>query len=298
MPPSPASEPPKVGLKREIPRSPALVRGRNAASDPASTPSLTAIASVTASTARPPVVALVTAYNEAETVAEVVRVLRETPGVDRVHVLDDASTDATADLARAAGAVVHTLPVRVPVGEAILRGVNTIEDEDTWLLLCDGDLRGLRVDHVSRILAPVLSGHADMSVGVKDSVPLTPWSATGATRWLGPRRASAVIGRVVSALERADLLLGGERVMRRSVFLEAHAAADAASGYGLVIVLNTFCRRNGLRVRSTFLEGCTHREKFQKWTLRDALPGLLRLIVQIPLARVRVALTPSALRRP
>jgi glycosyltransferase involved in cell wall biosynthesis len=245
---------------------------------------------------KPPVVALVTAYNEAETIGAVVRVLRASPGIDRVHVLDDASTDATAEVARAAGAAVRTLPVRVPVGEALRLGAEGVAEPDALLFFCDADLIGLRPDHVADVLAPVLGGAAQMSVGVKDSFPLTPWTATAvATRLFGAARADAVISWVVRRVcLRHGLLLGGERVLPRAMFLEAYDSNRTSSGYGLVIVLNAFVARRGGRTAATFLRGCTHREKFQKWTVRDALPGMARLLTQIAGTWLRVWALPAA----
>ena len=51
--------------------------------------------------------AVVPAYNEAGSVANVVAALREQAPEFDVIVIDDGSTDATAEYARAAGAVVH-----------------------------------------------------------------------------------------------------------------------------------------------------------------------------------------------
>ena len=67
-------------------------------------------------------IAVVPAYNEAATVARVVAALREhAPGYD-VLVIDDGSTDATADLAQAAGARVLRHPYNLGIGGAVQSG--------------------------------------------------------------------------------------------------------------------------------------------------------------------------------
>ena len=53
-----------------------------------------------------PVSVIVPARNEGQTIARVVSVLADMPDVGEVVVIDNGSTDATADLARGAGAVV------------------------------------------------------------------------------------------------------------------------------------------------------------------------------------------------
>jgi poly-beta-1,6-N-acetyl-D-glucosamine synthase len=66
--------------------------------------------------------AIVPAYNEAETVAETVRSLREqTLAPVEVVVIDDCSTDATAEVARAAGATV----IRPPANTGSKAGAQT-----------------------------------------------------------------------------------------------------------------------------------------------------------------------------
>jgi hypothetical protein len=66
--------------------------------------------------------AIVPAYNEAGAIATTVAEIRDAaPGFD-VLVVDDGSTDATADLARAAGARVVTLPFNLGIGGAVQTG--------------------------------------------------------------------------------------------------------------------------------------------------------------------------------
>ncbi len=66
--------------------------------------------------------AVVPAYNEAATVGEVVRRIHaQVPGWD-VVVVDDGSTDRTADVAKAAGARVVRLPFNLGIGGAVQAG--------------------------------------------------------------------------------------------------------------------------------------------------------------------------------
>lgn len=67
-----------------------------------------------------PVLVVMPALNEAASVGDVVRAVRD-HGYD-VCVIDDGSSDATSDVARAAGAEVIRLPVNVGVGGALRCG--------------------------------------------------------------------------------------------------------------------------------------------------------------------------------
>ncbi|MDV6374555.1 glycosyltransferase family 2 protein [Deinococcus arenicola] len=110
----------------------------------------------------PSVAVVIPAYNEAGTVAEVVRVALElTP---QVVVASDGSDDETAAVARAAGATVVELPQNGGKGAALSAALNATNAE--YIVMLDADLTGLTPDHLNRMLRPVLDGRLDMSIGV------------------------------------------------------------------------------------------------------------------------------------
>lgn len=111
----------------------------------------------------PPTVAVVIpAYNEADTVAEVVRVgLSLTP---EVVVASDGSADDTAGTARRAGARVVELTENVGKGGALHAALQAARAD--YVVMLDADLTGLTGDHLDTLLRPVLAGELDMSIGV------------------------------------------------------------------------------------------------------------------------------------
>src|SRR4051794_3287968 len=87
-----------------------------------------------------PSLAVVPAYNEADTVAAVVLALREARPEYDVLVVDDGSTDATADRARAAGASVVRLPFNLGIGGAVQAGFTyALENGYQRMVQVDGD---------------------------------------------------------------------------------------------------------------------------------------------------------------
>lgn len=90
--------------------------------------------------AKSAMLAVVPAYNEAGSVAQVVRGLRERAPEFDVIVIDDGSTDHTADCARAAGATVITLPFNLGIGGAVQTGfVYAREHGYDYMAQVDGD---------------------------------------------------------------------------------------------------------------------------------------------------------------
>ena len=98
--------------------------------------------------------ALVPAFNEARTIAKVVTGL--VPHVAAVCVVDDGSTDGTADAARRAGADVMMNPGDRGKGTAIRSGLARVLERDcSHVLLIDGDLQHLPEE------APLLIAEAE-----------------------------------------------------------------------------------------------------------------------------------------
>ncbi len=96
------------------------------------------------------VVAIVPAFNEVHTIADVVR--GAAAHVASVLVVDDGSNDGTADAARAAGADVLALAGNQGKGAAVRAGLQRLAGTDaTHALLMDGDLQH-RPDEIPRLL--------------------------------------------------------------------------------------------------------------------------------------------------
>jgi glycosyltransferase involved in cell wall biosynthesis len=105
------------------------------------------------------------AWNEEATLPEVLRELREAlPDVDAL-VVDDGSTDRTAELAREAGARVLSFPENRGLREGIAAGY-AFAEEHGYAFAGRIDADGQHpVDELVRLLGLVRSGEADVAVG-------------------------------------------------------------------------------------------------------------------------------------
>lgn len=105
---------------------------------------------------RPPVTVILPARDEEATIGPIIACIRrELPTVvDEVLVVDDASTDGTAEVARAAGARVVATGGGGK-GEAMWRGA--WEAEGDLLVYCDADVRNFSAGFVLGLLRPLLA---------------------------------------------------------------------------------------------------------------------------------------------
>ena len=86
------------------------------------------------------------------------------PPVRRIVVVDNGSTDATADVARHQAAIVVDEPRR-GYGSACLRGLETLaQDPPHIVVFLDADFSDDPSD-LKKIVAPILSGNADLVIG-------------------------------------------------------------------------------------------------------------------------------------
>lgn len=83
------------------------------------------------------IVAIVPALNEEASIAQVVLSLRRA-GIGRVRVVDNGSSDRTAEIARNLGAEVLHEP-HCGYGAACWRGLIQLPNEAEWILFCDAD---------------------------------------------------------------------------------------------------------------------------------------------------------------
>lgn len=186
---------------------------------------------------RPRVAAIVPAFNEEETLADVVTVLKATEEVDEILVVSDGSTDDTVQISRALK--VRTIHLRENAGKAMAMAVGVAHTDAPVLVFVDGDILNLSGYLLEHLIAPVVAGDADMNIGVRNR----GWLVNAVHRATGP-------------------LLSGIRCLRREIF-EA-VPEEYLEGFTVETALNWACRQLGLKRSTTVLYGLKHRVKEKK----------------------------------
>lgn len=225
------------------------------------TPSVSAVS--------PRIAAIVPAFNEQDTLADVLSVLKETPLVDEIVVVSDGSTDDTVVIARALG--VKTLHLRRNHGKGMALAMGAAQTSAPILVFVDGDIMNLSEYLLGELIGPVVSGQAAMNVGVRHR----GWLIDFFHRRFGP-------------------LLSGIRCLDRRVF---DALPERyVEGFAVETALNYSCRRQGLPLETTVLHDLKHLVKEKKRGLLAGARARLDMFVSVFSAWLRLRWDRPALR--
>ena len=150
---------------------------------------------------------VIPAKNEAATIADVVASARSEYPEAEIIVVDDGSTDATADLAEAAGASVVRHPESLGNGAAVKSGARAATGE--ILALMDGDGQH-DPRELGKLLAKLDEGY-QMAIGARDT-----GSHASVGRWVANGLYNEIASRLTGS--RIADLTSGFRAVRASMF--------------------------------------------------------------------------------
>lgn len=216
----------------------------------------------------PRIAVLVPCYNEAATIAKVVRDFQQTIPEATVYVFDNNSTDGTGEIARAAGAVV--VPEKKQGKGHVVAAMFEKVDADFYVMV-DGD-DTYPADRVRDVLAPVLNGEADMVVGrreAEDEAAYRRFHVFG--NWLVVRLINLIFG---SGLKD---IMSGYRAMTREV---AKNVPIMAYGFDIETEMSIQCLYRKWIIREVPVEYRDRPEGSESKlsTFRDGFKVLFRIL--------------------
>jgi glycosyltransferase involved in cell wall biosynthesis len=181
---------------------------------------------------------IVAARNEADRVGQTVAALREALPAAAIWVADDASTDGTAEVALAAGALVVSR--RRPHGKganvtAAAEAALSAEPAPALVLLCDGDL-GDSAGRLAPLVAAVEAGECELAVAVFSR-------RVGGGFGIALGFARRAIRRLCGAETAAPI--SGQRALRAD---SLRACLPLAAGFGMEIGMTVDAIRAGHRL--------------------------------------------------
>ena len=165
---------------------------------------------------------VIAAYNEGPRIAAVLRTAIGHPLIQEVIVVDDGSTDDTkAVVSQFTGVQLLALEKNGGKSHAVAEGIQKATGE--FIFLLDADLAGISSEYLTRLIEPIVSGKADISISLRGNT-FTVW------RWIG-----------------LDYI-SGERVFARGFIEPLLERISKLQGFGLEVYMNKFIVKQKLRI--------------------------------------------------
>lgn len=107
---------------------------------------------------------IISAYNEQGRIGNVLSTVVSCSYIHEIIVVNDGSTDGTAEEAKKFNVKVIDLPINAGKGAAMKKGI--MESSGDWILFLDADLIGLTNKHIEDLVMCIENKQLDMSIGV------------------------------------------------------------------------------------------------------------------------------------
>jgi len=181
---------------------------------------------------------VIAAYNEASRIGGVLSAIHDHPELDEVIVVDDGSTDGTAEVVRKYHDVKLIVQgTNLGKSRAIARGVEAATGDS--ILTLDADLQNLTPEHISSLTVPVKSGIVDITISMRSN-SLAIYRAIGLD------------------------FCSGERVFPRRFIMDHTGEINALSRFGIESFLNELIIKERLRIAIVPLKGLINTLKMRK----------------------------------
>jgi len=198
---------------------------------------------------------IICAFNEAPRIAAVLAVASEHPLLGEVIVVDDGSTDNTAEIVRRFSSV-KLISHAVNRGKSSAMATGIAAAQNGILMLLDADLNGLAAEHITALATPVLSGVADVSLSLRQN--------------------SLLIFRAIGL----DFI-SGERVIRKELLSGALEEIHGLPRFGIEVFMNRRIIALQLSIAVTHWPRVTQSRKTEKLGFWKGLRAEWRMIANM-----------------
>lgn len=178
------------------------------------------------------ITAILPIFNEEKTVANVLSILIHSKSLDKIIVVDDASTDNSLEIIKkfqSKKLKIIYLSENLGKSGAVKIAVKNLQTD--ILFFCDGDLRNFADQHINQLLEPLKNGKYLMTVGIRDR----GFIHNKFVKKFGP-------------------LITGERAMPYEIFnkIKDHPLMH---NYGMELILNNYCIKNNILIHKMISKG-------------------------------------------
>lgn len=198
--------------------------------------------------------AIVPAYNESERIEEVLKPLTRAAKLDQIIVVDDGSTDDTAERIAKYNVELISLPENQGKAAALDSGVKLARNET--LLFMDADLVGLKSSHIDRMIQAYEESGVDMLLGVFKSGRLN----TDLAQSIAP-------------------YLSGQRILTKKIW--DRVKKKEKMDFGVEMALTKLSRKENLWEDKIELSGVTHVMKEEKRGFSQGVLDRLKMYLDI-----------------
>lgn len=203
----------------------------------------------------PRISCVICAYNEAPRIGAVLAVAGAHPLLDEIIVVDDGSTDGTAEIV-AGFASVQLIRCAENQGKSAAMAVGIAAAKGEWLMLLDADLKGLTAADVSALALPVLQGSAQVSLSLRQN-SLLAFRAIGLD------------------------FVSGERVVKKTLLSEVLQDVHGLPRFGVEVFMNRRIIARRLPIAVTHWPHVTQARKTEKLGYWKGMRAEWRMIADL-----------------